>query len=591
MADDSVLTGQTFSSTVGLLYVFNLIVGTGALALPRAFQTAGYLLGLILLLVSAFTSYVCATFVLESMAIANCVLRKAPPREQLHEGSIVVEEDVPSSADGEMSEVRVGSVVVVTDGATQHRFSFPSAVPGSDQQQLAHQFIADRHQQPINSDYDISMRVEISEMAHLFLGQSGTVFSYLVLTVYLFGDLAVYSTTVPKSLMNVICSSVNVSSAVTSSNTPCHPHANDLFHAISRFAVYRICIFAFLVFCLPMILMGMTRTKWLQLATTLSRWTAFLLMIVLATTQLIHNGPKGSPEPANLHGFGSLFGVAVYAFMCHHSIPGLITPIRNKEHLSAKLTSVYALVYLFYCAISMTGSFTFENVQDIYTINFLHDDQTAITLCNNIRVLGTLLDRCKRVGGVDRANASAVGEEREALLGDFPNAPHQMDNNSSHLPHFSPLATLSLPHSLLYKFKHFGIPFLVVTLPALISFITDNVLLLASITGSFPGVGVQFVLPAFLILGARRTLSARLGGLSSVPVHSPLALRPLVLARCHSRLGLLCHCCGRVQCFSFGLNNRNCIWCGSQLELDDLMGSDNQMIFPIITLFLAYFIF
>uniref|UniRef100_A0A183C4B4 Aa_trans domain-containing protein n=1 Tax=Globodera pallida TaxID=36090 RepID=A0A183C4B4_GLOPA len=513
MADDSVLTGQTFSATVGLLYVFNLIVGTGALALPRAFQTAGYLLGLILLLVSAFTSYVCATFVLESMAIANCVLRKAPPREQLHEGSIVVEEDVPSSADGEMSEVRVGSVVVVTDGATQHRFSFPSAMPGSDQQQLAHQFIADRHQQPINSDYDISMRVEISEMAHLFLGQSGTVFSYLVLTVYLFGDLAVTS---PQIVLDALCFS------------ECLFCRDQFEHSI---------------------LMGMTRTKWLQLATTLSRWTAFLLMIVLATIQLIHNGPKGSPEPANLHGFGSLFGVAVYAFMCHHSIPGLITPIRNKDNLSAKLTSVYALVYLFYCAISMTGSFTFENVQDIYTINFLHDDQTggllklidyflalfpvfvltssyvivAITLCNNIRVLGTLLDRCKRVGGVDRmlnrANTSAVGEEREALLGDFPNTPHQMDNNSSHLPHFSPLATLSLPHSLLYKFKHFGIPFLVVALPALISFVTDNVLLLASITGSFPGVGVQFVLPAFLILGARRTLSARLGGLSSVPVH------------------------------------------------------------------------
>lgn len=38
----------------------------------------------------------------------------------------------------------------------------------------------------------------------MFLGKAGVLFTYLVLTLYLFGDLAIYSTTVPKSLMNVI---------------------------------------------------------------------------------------------------------------------------------------------------------------------------------------------------------------------------------------------------------------------------------------------------------------------------------------------------------------------------------------------------
>ncbi|KAL3092370.1 hypothetical protein niasHS_007579 [Heterodera schachtii] len=544
MAEESVPSGQTFSATVGLLYVFNLIVGTGALALPRAFQTAGYLLGPLLLLISAFTSYVCATFIFESMAIANCVLRRAPPREQLQEGAFVVEDDVPSSADGEMSEVRVGSVVVDADGSTEQRFSFPANPAGASayiQSQNER-----RGQTPTESDFEIERRIEISEMAHLFLGQSGTILSYLLLTIYLFGDLAVYSSTVPKSLMNVICSSLNVSAVSISPFSPCHSHPNDLFHSLSRFAVYRICIFAFLLFCLPMILMGITRTKWLQLATTLSRWTAFLLMIVLAIAQLAHNGPKGSPAPVNLHGFGSLFGVAVYAFMCHHSLPALITPIRNKHHLSAKLTSVYSLVFLFYCALSLSGAFTFAHVQDIYTINFLHDEQTggllrltdyflalfpvfmltssyvivAITLCNNIRVLGTLFDRCKRVVGTDgRANASSVNEESEALLSDFA---HQIGISSPRPPHFRPLS----PHSssLPTLFKHLAIPFLVVAFPALISFSTDNVLLLASITGSFPGVGVQFVLPTLLVLGARRTLSVRLGP-STVPLpfRSPFA--------------------------------------------------------------------
>lgn len=42
---------------VGLVYVFNLIVGTGALALPKAFQSTGYVLSVVLLLISAFTRY------------------------------------------------------------------------------------------------------------------------------------------------------------------------------------------------------------------------------------------------------------------------------------------------------------------------------------------------------------------------------------------------------------------------------------------------------------------------------------------------------------------------------------------------------
>lgn len=39
---------------VGLVYMFNLIVGTGALTMPKAFATAGWLVSLILLLFLGF---------------------------------------------------------------------------------------------------------------------------------------------------------------------------------------------------------------------------------------------------------------------------------------------------------------------------------------------------------------------------------------------------------------------------------------------------------------------------------------------------------------------------------------------------------
>jgi len=39
---------------VGLVFLFNLIVGTGALAIPKAFGTAGWLLGTVVVSLLAF---------------------------------------------------------------------------------------------------------------------------------------------------------------------------------------------------------------------------------------------------------------------------------------------------------------------------------------------------------------------------------------------------------------------------------------------------------------------------------------------------------------------------------------------------------
>lgn len=41
-------------------------------------------------------------------------------------------------------------------------------------------------------------------MASMFLTRAEVIISYLALNIYLFGDLAIYSTTVSKSFMNVI---------------------------------------------------------------------------------------------------------------------------------------------------------------------------------------------------------------------------------------------------------------------------------------------------------------------------------------------------------------------------------------------------
>jgi predicted dithiol-disulfide oxidoreductase (DUF899 family) len=60
---------------VGLIYVFNLIVGTGALTLPAAFARAGWALSTMSLIFLAFMSFMNATYVVETMACANAVYK------------------------------------------------------------------------------------------------------------------------------------------------------------------------------------------------------------------------------------------------------------------------------------------------------------------------------------------------------------------------------------------------------------------------------------------------------------------------------------------------------------------------------------
>lgn len=55
--------------------MFNLIVGTGALTLPAAFQDAGWLFSTVALVVLCFVSFVTVTFVIESMACANATIQ------------------------------------------------------------------------------------------------------------------------------------------------------------------------------------------------------------------------------------------------------------------------------------------------------------------------------------------------------------------------------------------------------------------------------------------------------------------------------------------------------------------------------------
>ena len=63
----------TYAWYVGSVYIFNQMIGTGLLAMPKAFVEVGWILGLTIPCVLAFMSYCTATYVIETHAIHNAI--------------------------------------------------------------------------------------------------------------------------------------------------------------------------------------------------------------------------------------------------------------------------------------------------------------------------------------------------------------------------------------------------------------------------------------------------------------------------------------------------------------------------------------
>ena len=70
-------------------------------------------------------------------------------------------------------------------------------------------------------------------------------------------------------------------------------------------------------------------------------------MVALAILTLVNDSPA-NPPTSKISGLPNLFGVCVYSFMCHHSLPGLVTPISNKKKLYSLILGDYALNLSFY---------------------------------------------------------------------------------------------------------------------------------------------------------------------------------------------------------------------------------------------------
>lgn len=134
---------------VGAIFLFNLLVGVGILALPSAIAKAGIIAGVICLVTVSFMAFMSATFMIEVLATANTWRRTKS----------VTRRGCPSQNElmGETKNIKIKTDVLSP---------------------------------PL---FEIEQKFEMGYMSELFLGSVGSTFFYAVLCLYLYGVSIIYS--------------------------------------------------------------------------------------------------------------------------------------------------------------------------------------------------------------------------------------------------------------------------------------------------------------------------------------------------------------------------------------------------------------
>ena len=221
-------------------------------------------------------------------------------------------------------------------------------------------------------------------------------------------------------------------------------------------------------------------------------------MITLAAIRLAKGQGNGTPAVANITGVPTLFGVCVYSFMCHHSLPSLATPIRDKSKMFSLFAGDYIFILIFYCILSFTGIFSFHDIEDLYTLNFQPN------MCQS---------------GAPITSVPFI----QYFLALFPVFTLSTSFLISGITLRNNLKAMCLTEGRQYSFvvDRLVFPVLALVPPTIVAFITNEVDFLVSVTGAYAGAVVQYLVPAALVFCARRDVVNNMGSRAQNQHHSP----------------------------------------------------------------------
>lgn len=326
----------------------------------------------------------------------------------------------------------------------------------------------------IRNYYSLNEHVELGVITSLYFNKFGQILFYGALCVYLYGDLAIYVAAICDTVVDLACN--NSGNTTENFSLPCWEGSET-----DKMSVYRLSVIIFVALVGPFSYFNVQKTKYLQIITSSMRWSAFLIMIFLATVHMAQ-GDGASPVAVNFQGMPGLIGASVYSFMCHHSLPGLVAPFAEKRFVRRQLATDYCLICLFYLLLALTGSFAFEDLKNLYTLNFIPSSSEHHNWF--IQIIYYFL----------------AAFPIFTLSTSFPIIAITLQNNLKAL-----FLDATYPHRYNFFQRRLAFPTLAIVPPTILAFCTHDLRSLVEYTGAYGGACIQYFIPTFLVFSARKS--------------------------------------------------------------------------------------
>ena len=187
-------------------------------------------------------------------------------------------------------------------------------------------------------------------MATKFWGRGGTLVVNLAIAIYLYGALCIKAVSASQAL------SLGLAFIFTSKI--------DGFNDFP-FNPYYICLIGFFIIVSLLALKNVQSTKWLQNIIAVLRYITSLLMIIGA---LIYIGRRGGVAGGSdikyfdISNFAAIFGNVVFAFLSHHSLPGILKPIRPETSIKKVIFWGYICGCMIMYMVALTAVLAFGDL-------------------------------------------------------------------------------------------------------------------------------------------------------------------------------------------------------------------------------------
>ena len=220
------------------------------------------------------------------------------------------------------------------------------------------------------SPFFIKHKLELYTLCKTFTGTYTTAFSMVVLAIFLWGGM----------LVKCVSSCVSLTRALSFTLYGDLNIINDMW----GFDVYYAAVFLFAVLATFFALGNIENSKSLQVFVMIVRFALILLMIGLSLYTIFCDGsvPLNSIKLFDFTKIRYLIGNVLFASFLHHSVPGLIYPLRPQVHISSSLFEGFAAETLIVVAHILSAIFAFGDstddcsqypceIQQIFNVNYM----------------------------------------------------------------------------------------------------------------------------------------------------------------------------------------------------------------------------